>query len=99
MFNNQLKFHTHTTLVASKVNRILAVINQCYDTLESKSFVTLYKTLVHPILEYGNVIYGPHYQLGDINILESVQRRATKLIHNFILYPMLKDCITWDCLP
>jgi len=33
----------------------------------------LYKTLIHPILEYGNVISGPYYQL-DINRIESVQR-------------------------
>ena len=74
VFDNQLKFHTHmhTALVVSKANRILALINWCFDTLDSKSFVTRYKTLVHLILEYGNVICGPHYQ-GDIIILESVQ--------------------------
>jgi len=41
----------------------------------------LYKTLIRLILEYGNVISGPYYQL-DINRIESVQRRATKLVQN-----------------
>ena len=45
-------------------NGILTLINQCFNTLDSTSFMTLYKMLVCPILEYGNVVYGPYYQ-GD----------------------------------
>jgi len=33
----------------------------------------LYKTLICQILEYGNVITGPYYQL-DINRIEPVQK-------------------------
>ena len=42
-----------------------------------------YKILVHPILEYANVIRGPYY-INDQKLLERVQRRATKLV------PLLK---------
>jgi ribonuclease P/MRP protein subunit RPP40 len=41
----------------------------------------LYKSMVRPHLEYGNVIWGPHYK-GDQQIVEKVQKRATKLIPN-----------------
>ena len=40
---------------------------------------TLYKSMVRPHLEYGNLIWGPFYE-GDKKLVESVQRRATKLI-------------------
>ena len=40
---------------------------------------TLYQSMVRPHLEYGNVIWGPFYA-GDKKMVESVQRRATKLI-------------------
>ena len=60
VFDNQLKLHPHTALVARKADRILALINQCFNTLDSTSFMTLYKTLVCPTIEYGNVVYGPH---------------------------------------
>ena len=40
---------------------------------------TLYKAIVRPRLEYGNAIWGPFYQ-NDIKKIESIQRRATKLI-------------------
>ena len=35
--------------------------------------------MVRPHLEYGNIIWGPHF-IGDIRAAERVQKRATKLI-------------------
>ena len=43
-------------------------------------FLTLYKTMVRPIMEYGSCVWRPWLK-KDINIFERVQRRATKLIH------------------
>ena len=39
----------------------------------------LYKSLIRPIIEYGNVIWGPHYVI-DQQAIEKIQHRATKLI-------------------
>ena len=47
--------------------------------LNESILLRLYKSMVRPILEYGNVIWGPHYVL-DQRKLEGVQRRATKLV-------------------
>ena len=41
--------------------------------------LSLYKTIMHPIVEYGHVIWGPHFAL-DQQSLEKIQRRVTKLI-------------------
>ena len=37
--------------------------------------------MVRPHLEYGNVVWGPHFKL-DQQAIERVQKRATKLIRN-----------------
>ena len=41
---------------------------------------TFYKAMVRPHLEYGNTIWSPFSQ-GDMKSVESVQRRATKIIN------------------
>jgi len=38
--------------------------------------VKLYKTLVRPVIEYNNVIWGPSY----IQKIEIIQRKATRMI-------------------
>ena len=72
-------FHVHTSAATKKANQILDVINKTYTTRDATSISTLYKSMVRPHLEYGNVIWGPFY-VGDAKSVETVQRRATKLI-------------------
>ena len=48
----------------------------------------LYKSLVRPHLEYYIQAWRPHLQ-KDINILEKVQRRDTRMIYNF-------GCLTYE---
>ena len=50
----------------------------------------LYKAIVHPHLEFGMILASPHYKM-DIKALESVLRRATKLI------PALYDKLYEEC--
>ena len=49
--------------------------------LNTNVLLQLYKSFVHPILEYayGNIIWGPQFIL-DQQSIEIIQRRATKLV-------------------
>ena len=56
--------------------------------------IPLYKTIVRPHLEYGIQARRPYHK-KDIDMLERVQRRATKMIQKLrnISYEMrLKEC-------
>jgi ribonuclease P/MRP protein subunit RPP40 len=44
-------------------------------------FLKLYKSLVRPKLQYAIQAWRPHLQ-KEINLLEKVQRRATRLIYS-----------------
>ena len=49
--------------------------------LDTNSLPPLYKPLLRPHLEYGKIIWGPHYK-EDQKAIEKVQKRATKLIRS-----------------
>ena len=52
-------------------------------TISSKDIILrLYKCLVRPLLDYCAQAWRPHLQ-KDIDILEKVQRRATRMIEGF----------------
>ena len=65
--DEHLKFHVHTARVVSKAFQILAVVNKSFVNLDEFTLPLLYKTLVRPHLEYGNVIWGPHFKMDPQN--------------------------------
>ena len=79
IIDNQLKFHRHVSSVSSKAHQLLALIRQSFIYLDTETFPHLYKSIVRPTLEYGNLIWGPFYLL-DQQQIERVQRKATRLI-------------------
>ena len=79
IIDDKLKFHAHAGAAKTRANQILGLIKKSYNTRDARTTTIIYKTMVRPHLEYGNIIWGPHYQ-ADIKALESIQRRATKLV-------------------
>lgn len=77
--DSQLKFHEQTAAVVSKASQMLAVVRRSFANLDTFTLPLLFKTLVRPFLEYGNVIWGP-FSKGDQKKVERVQRRATRLV-------------------
>ena len=78
-FDNELKFRQHITTQVDKANRLLGLLRRGFTALDCKSLSVLYKTIIRPHLEYGNVVWHPRYK-GDEEKIESIQRRASKLI-------------------
>ena len=79
IIDKELKFHAQAASASRKANQILGVVRRAFANLDSETLPLLYKSLVRPLLEYGNTIWGPFYR-GDQIMLEQVQRRATRLI-------------------
>ena len=81
-------------IAAAKGNQILGLIRQNIVYKEKELIIQLYKTIVRPHLEYCIQAWRPYHK-KDIDMLERVQRRATKMIQKLrnISYEMrLKEC-------
>ena len=46
--------------------------------MDPRTFILLYKALVHPHVEYANSVWSP--TKGDIQAIENIQKRTTKLV-------------------
>ena len=82
--DNRLSFTKHIQQTVSKANKIVGMIRRTFKYLDEKMMISLYKSQVRPILEYGVTIWHPTLK-KDIKSTEAVQRRLTKLV------PHLKD--------
>ena len=75
----KLHFENHIYHKINKANQIMGIIRRSFIHLNKRNFVLLFKSLIRPHLEYMNQIWSPHKK-KDIQAIESVQRRATKLV-------------------
>ena len=77
-----LKPSKHVAKVAAKANRIVGLIRKNFDFLDAETVVALHCSLVRPILEYAVQSWCP-YLVKDIEELEKVQSRVTRLVPGF----------------
>ena len=77
--NANMKVSEQCRIAASKYNQVLGMIRRDITYKENSLIVPLYKAIVRTHLEYCIQAWNPH--LGKyIDMLEKIQRRATKLI-------------------
>ena len=83
-FDNQLNFNSHIDKAVSTAKRVLSMSKRAFKNLDKSAMLTIYKALIRPHLEYGNIIWAPKLKRHSIAI-EKIQRKMTKLI------PGIKD--------
>ena len=79
LISNDLKSFAQSKKAAAKANSVLGQLKRSIIKFDKFTLKTLYTSIVRPHLEYASSAWSP-YRSKDIKILETVQRRATKLV-------------------
>ncbi|KFW71070.1 hypothetical protein AS28_13425, partial [Pygoscelis adeliae] len=77
--DEKLNMSRQCTLAAQKANRILGCIKRSVTSRLREVILPLYSALMRPHLQYCVQLWGPQHK-KDLDLLERVQRRATKMI-------------------
>jgi hypothetical protein len=77
--STNLKFNKHIDEIVGKAHRATGMIYRRFASRDTNFLKSMYKTFVRPTVEYGTTVWNAH-GIGNINKLESVQRRYTSRI-------------------
>ena len=80
--DTKLKFQKHIATKVNKANQMWGTLKRAFKHMDKDIFKKLFSANVRSHLEYAVQFWCP-YLRKDINLIESVQRRATKFIPGF----------------
>ena len=94
IINNNLKVDSQCKEAYKKANMQLGFIARNFHFKSKDVIIPAYKSIVRPHLEYAIQAWTPYYE-KDIDLLERIQHRATKLIPNLRnkSYPERLECL------
>ena len=94
--SSDLKSSLHCTKVVTSAVRVLSMISRAFVTISKELFVFLYRTHAWQHLEFCVPIWSPSLA-KDIDALDKVQKRATKMVRGLGNLPYEQRLKSLDC--
>ncbi len=79
LVDNELKFSDHCRVVVNKCNSIIGQVKRSFKNRERSLMMSIFNMYILPHLDYACQVWCPRLKT-DSDMIESVQRRFTKLI-------------------
>ena len=73
ILDEKLNFKSHIDKVLTKASKGIAVIKRLRNFLPRKSLITIYKAIIRPHLDYGDILYDQPNYATFCQKIESVQ--------------------------
>ena len=70
--DNRLTFYEHLKNVSNKIIKTTGLLRKLQNILPRPALLTIYKCLIRPHLDYGNIVYDQAYNLSFQQKLESI---------------------------
>lgn len=95
--NSDFKFGEQCIAAERKAQKVLGYVKRLFTHRNRRVVMTLYKTLVRPLLEYACQFWSPTYR-RDVDRLERVQMRATRLVPELRHYGYERRLVALDLM-
>ena len=80
ILDEKLNFKSHIDKVLTKASKGIAVIKRLRNSLPRKSLITIYKAIIRPHLDYGDILYDQPNNATFCQKIESFQYKAALAI-------------------
>ena len=73
---NKVDFNKHLDEKINKCNKLIGMMKKLYTSVSRQTLLTIYKSFVRPIVDYGDIIYDKSHKGSFIKKIERVQYNA-----------------------
>ena len=78
--NQNLSWSDHIEDIIKKCNQRIGILRRVYDLLPMETRLTLYSSLILPVLDYCDIICGDKDNKSLMDDLQIIQNKAAKVI-------------------
>ena len=96
ILDEKLNFKSHIDKVLTKASKGIAVIKRLRNSLPRKSLITIYKAIIRPHLDYGDILYDQPNNATFCQKIETFQYKAALAITGAIQGTSQEKILNWE---